>query len=78
MKDWFKNKDGRKLYGMARWHITGHIDDYGREVVDASRSTYVMFGNRVLEFKGKKVLKKEPGYLMFADEHKVYTFSIND
>ena len=78
MKDWFKNYDGQKIFGMARWHITGHIEDYGREKVDASRATYVKHGERVFEFKGKKVLKKEPRYLMVADEHKVYTFSIND
>ena len=78
MKDWFKNYDGRQIYAMARWHITGDLRDFGRSKVDASRATYAKHGNRVFEFKGKKVLKKEPGYLMVADEHMVYTFSIND
>lgn len=77
MKEWFKNRDGQKVFGMARWHITGHIEDFGREKVDASRATYIKFGdNRSFEFKGKKVLKKEPKYLMFADEHMVYTFNL--
>ena len=78
MKNWFLNLDGRFIYAQARWHITGHLDDFGRARVDASRSTYVKYGERVFEYKGKKVLKKEPGFLMLADEHRVDTFSIND
>lgn len=78
MKQWFQNLDGRKVYAQARWHITGNLVDLGRARIDASRSTYVKYGERVFEYKGKKVLKKEPGFLMLADEHRVYTFSIND
>ena len=78
MKEWFKNLDGRLVYAQARWHVTGHLDDFGRLRVDASRATYVTLGERVFGFAGMKVLKKERGFLMCADEHRVYTFSIND
>lgn len=78
MKEWFKNLDGRHVYGQARWHVTGHLDDFGRGRIDASRSTYVRFGERVFSYKGMKVLKTEPGFLMVADAHRVYTFSIKD
>ena len=78
MKQWFKALDGRQVYAQARWHVTGHLDDFGRLRVDASRSTYVKLDNRVFDYAGNKVLKKTSGFLMVADEHRVYTFSIND